>query len=171
MKKVRERAGKKTLLDWDVCGGGTEGGTEEEGRKWGTKTKRKRGNKRILIRNLKNNIIRQPDSKCQLREGTRWRRKQRVRQRDRKKGRGRGGKKGEKKHPEWDRWGWSYGDTSPSPLPPHGRNTIFVMLRSNTSPGKIFPVSHWRETDLPGQAGESSYESVYVCAYICVLPH
>lgn len=39
----------------------------------GTKTERKRENERILIRNLKNKIIRLPDSKCQLREGSRWR--------------------------------------------------------------------------------------------------
>lgn len=35
----------------------------------GTKTETKRGSQRILIRNLKNKIIRLPDSKCQLREG------------------------------------------------------------------------------------------------------
>lgn len=35
----------------------------------GTTTETKRGSQRILIRNLKNKIIRLPDSKCQLREG------------------------------------------------------------------------------------------------------
>lgn len=37
----------------------------------------KRGNERILIRNLKNKIIRLPDSKCQLRNGSRWRKRER----------------------------------------------------------------------------------------------
>lgn len=58
-----------------------------------TKTERKRRNERILIRNLKNKIIRLPDSKCQLWEGSRWREEERARQRHtktyRKKGRGR----------------------------------------------------------------------------------
>lgn len=53
---------------------------------------------------------------------------------------------------------------TPSLLPSGRRNTIFLMLRSNTSPGKIFPISHWRETEPPGQEGESSYDGVYVCA-------
>lgn len=90
--------------------------------------------------------------------------RERDRVRYRKKGRGRRRKRGETKHSEGDRWGWSDGDTSPSLLPPGGRNTIFLMLRSNTSPGKIFPISHWRETEPPGQAGESSYDGVYVRA-------
>ena len=37
----------------------------------GTESERKRRNKRIIIRSLKNKIIRLPDSKCQLREGVR----------------------------------------------------------------------------------------------------
>lgn len=43
----------------------------------GTKWERRRGNERILIRNLKNKIIRLPDSKCQPREGSRWREQER----------------------------------------------------------------------------------------------
>lgn len=54
--------------------------------------KRKRGNERILIRNLRNKIIRLADSKCQLRKGSRWR--ERETHTHRKKGRGRRGKKG-----------------------------------------------------------------------------
>lgn len=50
----------------------------------------------------------------------------------------------------------------PTRPPPGGRNTIFRMLRSNTSPGKIFPISHWRETEPAGQEGESSYDGVCV---------
>lgn len=53
----------------------------------GTKWER-RGNERILIRNLKNKIIRLPDSKCQPREGSRWREQERVRQRGRKRKKG-----------------------------------------------------------------------------------
>lgn len=45
--------------------------------------------------------------------------------------------------------------------PPQSRNTIFLMLRHTTSPREISPISHSRETDLPGQPGESSYESIY----------
>lgn len=61
---------------------------EGEGRR-----ERKRGNERILIRNPKNKIIRLPDSKCQLREDSRWRWRGGARQRNTaKKGRGRRGK-------------------------------------------------------------------------------
>lgn len=56
----------------------------------GTKWERRRGNERILIRNLKNKIIRLPDSKCQPREGSRWREQERIRQRGRKRKKGRG---------------------------------------------------------------------------------
>lgn len=56
-------------------------------------------------------------------------------------------------------------------LPPPGKNTIFLMLRSNTLSGNIFPISHWRETEPPGQAGESSNDGVYVCAEMCALVH
>lgn len=38
---------------------------------------RKKGNERILIKNLKNKIIRLADSKCQLRKGSRWRERDR----------------------------------------------------------------------------------------------
>lgn len=157
-----------------IAGMAKERGKRQRGR--GTKTERRRGNERILIRNLKNKIIRLPDSKCQLREGSRWREKARVRERHKEiqeEGKTEERKTGEKKHSEGDRWGWTDGDTSPSLLPPGGRNTIFLMLRSNTSPGKIFPISHCRETEPPGQAGESSYEGVYVCVNLCActLPH
>lgn len=33
---------------------------------------------------------------------------------------------------------------TPLPFPLGGRNTIFLILRSNTSPEQIFPISHWR---------------------------
>lgn len=72
------------------------------------KRETRRGNERILIRNLKNKIIRLPDSKCQLRNGSRWRKRQTHRKRVERK-------RGEKKHPEGDRWGWS---EPPSLLPP-----------------------------------------------------
>lgn len=62
---------------------------------------------------------------------------------------------------------------TPLPFAPAGRNTIFLILRSNTSPGKIFPISHWRETELPGQKGESSYDGIYVhvCVRTCIFVH
>lgn len=72
--------------------------------------RQKRGKDRILIRNLRNKIIRLPDSKCQLRKGSRWR----ERETQRKEGRGRR-KRGEEIHPEGDRWGWSDGDTNTAP--------------------------------------------------------
>ena len=57
-----------------VCGGRRDRQREGEGPR----------NERILIRNLRNKIIRLPDSKCQLREGSRWR--ERERHTHRKKG-------------------------------------------------------------------------------------
>lgn len=33
---------------------------------------------------------------------------------------------------------------TPLPFPLGGRNTIFLIPRSNTSPEQIFPISHWR---------------------------
>lgn len=66
-----------------------EGWRKKRETKRGTKTERKRGNERILIRNLKNKIIRLPDSKCQLREGSRWRKRETQeegRRKERKRG-------------------------------------------------------------------------------------
>lgn len=55
---------------------------------------RKTGNERILIRNLKNKVIRLADSKCQLRKGSRWRERDRHTQEEGKgEERGGGGKK------------------------------------------------------------------------------
>lgn len=144
--------------------GGRPGGAREEERER-QREKRKRGNEKILIRNVKNKIIRLPDSKCQLGEGSRWREEERVRQREWKEGRG------ERKYSdETGRVGVI--ETMPHHCShPQRANTIFLMLRRTTSPRKISPISHSRETDLPGQPGESSYESVYARAYICVLLH
>lgn len=163
-KKVREKGGKRTLLDWVVCGGGPEGGPEEGRKTRQGQGQRWRESKRILIRNLKNKI-RLPDSKCQPREGKQM---EGEREREQDRERGRGEKRGRETF-RWDRWGRSDGDTTPSLLPSGGRNTIFLMLRSSTSPGKIFPISHWRETEPSGQAGESSFESVYMC--VCAHIH
>lgn len=55
--------------------------TEETKTGRGTMMERKRENDRILIRNVKNKIIRLPDSKCQLREGSRWQEHRRIRKR------------------------------------------------------------------------------------------
>lgn len=64
---------------------------------------RKRGNERILIRNLRNKIIRLADSKCQLRKGSRWRERERHTHTGRRE---EGGEERRgKKHPEGDRWG------------------------------------------------------------------
>lgn len=90
-----------------VCG---EGWRKKREKKRGTRTERNRRNERILIRNLKNKIITLPDSKCQLREGTRWRERETQEEGKRKER-----KKREKKHPEGDRWGWSDGHTITAP--------------------------------------------------------
>lgn len=65
---------------------------------------RKRGNERILIRNLKNKIIRLADSKCQLRNCSRWRERDRHTQEEGKREEGEERRR-RKKHPEGDRWG------------------------------------------------------------------
>lgn len=76
-RKVRERAGKGTLVELFV--GGEPGGRDSRGER----QREGERDERILIRNLKNKIIRLSDSKCQLREGSRWR----GREGDRKEGR------------------------------------------------------------------------------------
>lgn len=157
-QKSERRSRKGNIIGLNCLRGSATGRRERQ--REGTMTARKRGNERILIRNLKNKIIRLPDSKCQLRKGSRWR--ERDTHTHRKKGRGRREKE-EKRNIQKETGGAGVMET-PSQLPPGGRKTIFRMLRSNTSPGKIFPISHWRETEPPGQEGESSYDGVYVCA-------
>lgn len=67
----------------------------------GTKWERRRGNERILIRNLKNKIIRLPDSKCQPREGSRWREQESKTERQKEEeGKREERKRREKKHSE-----------------------------------------------------------------------
>ncbi len=134
-----------------------EGWREKRETKRGTKTERRRGNERILIRNLKNKIIRLPDSKCQLREGSRWREIETQEEGKREERR-----KRRERNIQKETGGVAVMET-PSLLPLGGRNTIFLMLRRNTSPGKIFSISYWREKEPPGQEGESSHDGVHVC--------
>lgn len=95
---------------------------------------RKRGNERILIRNLKNKIIRLADSKCQLRNCSRWRERDRHTQEEGKREEREGGERNIQKET-----GGAKVMETPLSFPPAGRNTIFLILRSNTSTGKIFP--------------------------------
>lgn len=85
-RKKRERTRSKGNII-GLSGRGEAGGfregleADEERKRRVTETELERGNKRILIRNLKNKIIRLPDSKCQLREGSRWRERESERSR------------------------------------------------------------------------------------------
>lgn len=62
-------------------GEGQREGQRRTETKTGRGTMMERKNDRILIRNVKNKIIRLPDSKCQLREGSRWQEHRRIRKR------------------------------------------------------------------------------------------
>lgn len=112
MRQTKNKKSERTSREGNITGLDlfVGEGQEEEDKERGRKMRRKRGKDRILIKNLRNKIIRLPDSKCQPSKGSRWR----ERETQWKEGRGRRNG-GEEIHPEGDRWGWSDGDTNTAP--------------------------------------------------------
>lgn len=114
----------------------------------GTQMERNKRKERILIRNLREKIIGVADSKCQHQEGEQMEGGSCTHRHTNT------GREGRERSIQKETGGAAVMET-PLLLPPGGRNTIFLVLRGKTLPGRYSQYPTGGRQSCQGQEGES----------------